>query len=37
VIYLYFDGLQQRLRRRRSPAGSTVSAAPRQLGSVAHE
>ena len=37
VIYLYFDGLQQRLRRRRTPAGSTVPATPRQIGNVAHE
>jgi len=37
VIYLYFDGLQQRLRRRRgAAAGAPVSAAPRQLGSVGH-
>jgi len=35
VIYLYFDGLQQRLRRRRSSAGSTVSA--HHIGSVARE
>jgi HAE1 family hydrophobic/amphiphilic exporter-1 len=37
VIYLYFDGLQRRLRRRRSPAGSAVSAAPPHIGSVARE
>jgi HAE1 family hydrophobic/amphiphilic exporter-1 len=37
VIYLYFDGLQQRLRRRRSSAGPTVTAAPRHIGSVARE
>jgi HAE1 family hydrophobic/amphiphilic exporter-1 len=37
VIYLYFDGLQQRMRRRRSSAGPTVTAAPRHIGSVARE
>jgi HAE1 family hydrophobic/amphiphilic exporter-1 len=37
VIYLYFDGLQQRLRRRRTPAGPAVSAAPRHIGNVAPE
>ncbi|HEX3123889.1 MAG TPA: efflux RND transporter permease subunit, partial [Rhodanobacteraceae bacterium] len=35
VIYLYFDGLQQRLRRRRSSAGPAVSV--RHIGSVARE
>jgi hypothetical protein len=36
VIYLYFDGLQQRLRRRRGVPASHASGASGELGTAAH-